>query len=283
MSDQNVDSDGDGSPDVQDPGDSGMHDMWGNDIKIVDGVQLTETTDIFGNTVWVDSSRDVQATVQPDGDIYMEHSGVTYTPMEGEVGWDQFHGTDGSVLTESVDTSGLTGFQSSGGGADNGGGTSGDNTAGQDNSSGDSQGGQDGGDQDNRNGQSRARTDRRGQQEAVRVVDEGQDERHERRERRSEGLSCTLVGFILLLFGFGSLVASMMAMTIFAGHSTEMVAFVMNIVLWVIMAVICVFVWLASGWNRNKGVTTVIFSIICGYGAGIVMYWIYLTTYLWKF
>lgn len=100
------DSDNDGVPDNEDsdndndgiPDDQERTDWFGNHVIEINGQQVTQMEDVFGNPVMLGDDREVVATVEPDGDIRME-DGPTYVNLDDESGWRDYRGTDGSTLT----------------------------------------------------------------------------------------------------------------------------------------------------------------------------------------
>ncbi len=107
------DADNDGVLDSQEL-DSDVHNMAGNELVSVDGRDLYQGQDPFGNTVLMDADRNVVATVEPDGDIRME-DGPTYTSTDSTIGRDFYHGTDGSMMTPTDGLTGITDYDITGG------------------------------------------------------------------------------------------------------------------------------------------------------------------------
>lgn len=110
--DIDTDDDGDGIPDDQEL-DSDRNSLTGQEVVRFGGEDLTQKQDIFGNPVLTDADGHVIATVEPDGDIHME-GGTTYTQTDPSIGWGQYRGADGTLITVQDDITGITDYKTSG-------------------------------------------------------------------------------------------------------------------------------------------------------------------------
>ncbi len=281
--DSDQDSDGDGVPDDQDL-ESGMRATDGSQIISFNGETYFQGTDPFGNPVLMDVDRNIAYTGQPDGEWQRESDGVTFIPLENEIGWEAMHGTDGSYVSQVDGITGLPEYQSEGvgvagdevedGGAEEYMGDLSDGTDSTNDDSSDVHAGD--GVLDARSSVGRTTHTTHASPSVFRA-----SSRSVRRgyARRSDS-SCfqKLLVFLVMTVAAGgsAMTLSVMVLTILSMTLAPASALAINSLAWIILLIVSVIVGLWGKLYRNFSWTMALVLINLGYFSGLIFYIFYL-------